>query len=82
MTGLVHPLINCFRHNGYSLTGKTAFLAVQMPFKMLSIFDFPFFGLAFFKQALTNPNKTEHAVQSYAAGKTNKIAMLNKQCKC
>ena len=25
-------------------------------------------------------NKTEHAVQFYAAGKTNKIAMLNKQC--
>ena len=27
-----------------------------------------------------NKNKTEHAVQSYAAGKTNKMAMLNKQC--
>ena len=40
-----------------------------MPFKMLSIFDFPFFGLAFFKQALTNLNKTEHAVQSYVARK-------------
>ena len=79
MTGLVHPLINCFRYNGYSLTGKTAFLAVQMPFKMLSIFDFPFFGLAFFKQALTNLNKTEHAVQSYAAGKTNKIAIASRQ---
>ena len=67
MTGLVHPLINCFRYNGYSLTGKTAFLAVQMPFKMLSIFDFPFFGLAFFKQALTNLNKTEHALQMKVA---------------
>ena len=67
MTGLVHPLINCFRYNGYSLTGKTAFLDVQMPFKMLSIFDFPFFGLAFFKQALTNLNKTEHALQMKVA---------------
>ena len=25
-------------------------------------------------------NKTEHAVQSYTTGKTNKIAMLTKQC--
>ena len=33
-----------------------------------------------YKDGKLTLNKTEHAVQSYAAGKTNMIAMLKKQC--